>query len=416
MKNSYINHCLNCEQPFETENENDILCPKCQKEIDIYEEQINPTIEKYINEAQKKQTNQQIQNISNNINPHEIKNFLDQYVIGQDEAKKVLSVAIFNHIQRLQLKIAYPDLVLDKSNVIIVGPSGCGKTHIIKTLAKLYNLPYCICDATSLTESGYVGADVETVLQKLYYASGENIELAEKGIVFIDEIDKKASKNKINTSITRDVSGEGVQQALLKLIEGNEIEVQLSGERRHPYTETITMNTENILFIMSGAFPGIEKMIEKRVFKTKTKQVIINGTATANRKERNYNEVIPYIEAEDLQNFGLIPEFVGRLPIITYVKKLTEKQLCDILTEPKNSIISQYQTIFEVNNKKLEFQKDALETIANIAIKTNTGARNLRSLLEKILLEPMYNIYDNKKSVKITKENVIKTCSKQKEK
>lgn len=407
---------MNCEQPFETENENDILCPKCQKEIDIYEEQINPTIEKYINEAQKKQTNQQIQNISNNINPHEIKNFLDQYVIGQDEAKKVLSVAIFNHIQRLQLKIAYPDLVLDKSNVIIVGPSGCGKTHIIKTLAKLYNLPYCICDATSLTESGYVGADVETVLQKLYYASGENIELAEKGIVFIDEIDKKASKNKINTSITRDVSGEGVQQALLKLIEGNEIEVQLSGERRHPYTETITMNTENILFIMSGAFPGIEKMIEKRVFKTKTKQVIINGTATANRKERNYNEVIPYIEAEDLQNFGLIPEFVGRLPIITYVKKLTEKQLCDILTEPKNSIISQYQTIFEVNNKKLEFQKDALETIANIAIKTNTGARNLRSLLEKILLEPMYNIYDNKKSVKITKENVIKTCSKQKEK
>ena len=410
MTKKYIKHCLNCSQPFEAENEDDILCPKCQAEVENLENQADFAVNEYLNEDIKIKTEikNETQILKAKINPQEIKKHLDKYIIGQDQAKKVLSVAIFNHIKRLQLKTAYPDLVLDKSNVLIVGPSGSGKTHLIKTLAKLFNIPYCICDATSLTESGYVGADVETVLQKLYYASNENIALAEKGIVFIDEIDKKASKNKINTSITRDVSGEGVQQALLKLIEGNNIEVQLSGERRHPYNETITINTENILFIMSGAFPGIDKIIEKRVFKSDKNKVKINGIKSSNNNEKNYNELIQYINAEDIQNFGLIPEFIGRLPVITYVNKLTEEELCRILTEPKNSIVSQYQTIFESNNKKLEFQEEALKEIAKIALKTNTGARNLRSLLEGILLEPMYNICDNNLKIEISENDVKK--------
>ena len=410
MTKKYIKHCLNCSQPFEAENEDDILCPKCQAEVEDLENQADFAVNEYLNEDIKIKTEikNETQILKAKINPQEIKKYLDKYIIGQDQAKKVLSVAIFNHIKRLQLKTAYPDLVLDKSNVLIVGPSGSGKTHLIKTLAKLFNIPYCICDATSLTESGYVGADVETVLQKLYYASNENIALAEKGIVFIDEIDKKASKNKINTSITRDVSGEGVQQALLKLIEGNNIEVQLSGERRHPYNETITINTENILFIMSGAFPGIDKIIEKRVFKSDKNKVKINGIKSSNNNEKNYNELIQYINAEDIQNFGLIPEFIGRLPVITYVNKLTEEELCRILTEPKNSIVSQYQTIFESNNKKLEFQEEALKEIAKIALKTNTGARNLRSLLEGILLEPMYNICDNNLKIEISENDVKK--------
>lgn len=410
MTKKYIKHCLNCSQPFEAENEDDILCPKCQAEVENLENQADFAVNEYLNEdiEIKTKIKNETQILKAKINPQEIKKYLDKYIIGQDQAKKVLSVAIFNHIKRLQLKTAYPDLVLDKSNVLIVGPSGSGKTHLIKTLAKLFNIPYCICDATSLTESGYVGADVETVLQKLYYASNENIALAEKGIVFIDEIDKKASKNKINTSITRDVSGEGVQQALLKLIEGNNIEVQLSGERRHPYNETITINTENILFIMSGAFPGIDKIIEKRVFKSDKNKVKINGIKSSNNNEKNYNELIQYINAEDIQNFGLIPEFIGRLPVITYVNKLTEEELCRILTEPKNSIVSQYQTIFESNNKKLEFQEEALKEIAKIALKTNTGARNLRSLLEGILLEPMYNICDNNLKIEISENDVKK--------
>lgn len=410
MTKKYIKHCLNCSQPFEAENEDDILCPKCQAEVENLENQADFAVNEYLNEdiEIKTEIKNETQILKAKINPQEIKKYLDKYIIGQDQAKKVLSVAIFNHIKRLQLKTAYPDLVLDKSNVLIVGPSGSGKTHLIKTLAKLFNIPYCICDATSLTESGYVGADVETVLQKLYYASNKNIALAEKGIVFIDEIDKKASKNKINTSITRDVSGEGVQQALLKLIEGNNIEVQLSGERRHPYNETITINTENILFIMSGAFPGIDKIIEKRVFKSDKNKVKINGIKSSNNNEKNYNELIQYINAEDIQNFGLIPEFIGRLPVITYVNKLTEEELCRILTEPKNSIVSQYQTIFESNNKKLEFQEEALKEIAKIALKTNTGARNLRSLLEGILLEPMYNICDNNLKIEISENDVKK--------
>lgn len=410
MVKKHITHCLNCNQPFEAENEDDILCPKCQAEVEDLENQADFAVNECLNEdiEIKTKIENETQILKAKINPKEIKKYLDRYIVGQDQAKKVLSVAIFNHIQRLQLKTAYPDLVLDKSNVLIIGPSGSGKTHLIKTLAKLFNLPYCICDATSLTESGYVGADVETVLQKLYYASNGNISLAEKGIVFIDEIDKKASKNKINTSITRDVSGEGVQQALLKLIEGNNIEVQLSGERRHPYNETVTINTENILFIMSGAFPGIDKIIEKRIFKSDKNRVKINGIKVTSTNEKNYNELIKYINAEDVQNFGLIPEFIGRLPVITYVNKLTEEELCRILTEPKNSIVSQYQTIFESNNKKLEFQEEALKEIAKIALKTNTGARNLRSLLEGILLEPMYNICDNNLKIEISENDVKK--------
>jgi len=395
------------------------LCPACKREVAKEEEYFlanmlknSELLEELEEDELEVKPIPKLQPIDiSGLKPKNIKRKLDEYVIGQESAKKTLSVAIYNHVKRLNMLQREPGLELDKSNVILVGPSGCGKTHLIKNLAKLFKLPYCICDATSMTESGYVGADVETVLQKLYYAAGEDVQLAERGIVFIDEIDKKAGKNRTNSSITRDVSGEGVQQALLKLIEGNEVDVQLTGERRNPYSDTVTINTSNILFIVSGAFPGIEEIIRRRLNAGGKQNTIqlhgIRENDEANEvEELTYNQLIQQLKAEDLQEFGLIPEFVGRIPVICAVNQLSADELCRILTEPKNAIIKQYQLLLKEDGVDLRFTKEALKTIAEQAIVNKTGARSLRGQLEQLLLEPMFNLEEGTEKLTITKRDV----------
>ena len=287
------------------------------------------------------------------------------------------------------------DVEVEKSNILMVGPTGSGKTHLIKNLARLFKVPYAICDATTLTESGYVGSDVETVLQKLLNAANGDVKLAERGIVFIDEIDKKANKGGVNNSITRDVSGEGVQQALLKLIEGNKVDVQLEGQRKHPYSDMVQIDTSKILFIVGGAFPGIDEIIKRRLNYKVTSSVGIMLDEAEEEKlagEVDINEVIDKVNQEDFRNYGLIPEFLGRLPIICPLKELTEDQLCQILTEPKNALVKQYKELLKYDKVDLEFDQDALKAIANKAIVTKTGARGLRSIMENLLLDTMYSI------------------------
>lgn len=328
--------------------------------------------------------------------PHDIAAFLDQYVVGQDEAKRKLAVAVYNHYKILDhTDNADKDSIeIEKSNILMVGPSGCGKTHLIKSLARLFRVPYAIADATTLTESGYVGADVETVLQKLLNNADGDIKQAERGIVFIDEIDKKANKAQENNSITRDVSGEGVQQALLKLIEGSEVEVQLTGQRRHPYSDTVTIDTSKILFVVGGAFPGIEQIIKRRQnYKSQASVGIALSSVTEKlSSSAEYNEVIMDVTHDDFRKYGLIPEFLGRLPIICPLKELTEEELCKILTEPKNALVKQYQEMLKYDNVELKFNRDALEAIAKKAIKNKTGARGLRSILEDTLLDVMFDV------------------------
>lgn len=347
-----------------------------------------------------------------NMKPYEIKEFLDKYVVGQEEAKKILSVAAYNHMKRLNMLKINKELELDKSNVIMVGPSGSGKTHLIRSLAKLFNVPYAIADATTLTESGYVGSDTEVVLQKLYFAAKGDISAAERGIVFIDEIDKKATKGKENTSITRDVSGEGVQQSLLKLLEGTNVEVQLTGSRKHPYSETVTINTQNILFIVSGAFPGIERIIERRTYKKSVNHIgLTEASMSVAPIKHSYNELIDKITAEDLRSFGLIPEFIGRLPVICPLKQLSEEELCDILIKPKNAIVKQFsELMLHEDGLILNFTDEALKYIAHSAIEDGTGARGLRARLEKVLLEPMFTCQkkSKNKTVNITSEYIKK--------
>lgn len=318
------------------------------------------------------------------LKPVEIKTHLDQYVIGQDQAKKVLSVAVYNHYKRLGQKIEKDEVEIEKSNIIMVGETGTGKTLLAKTIAKVLNVPFCICDATVLTEAGYVGEDVESILTRLLQAADYDVAAAERGIVYIDEVDKIARKSD-NPSITRDVSGEGVQQALLKILEGTMVNVPPQGGRKHPDQKMIAVNTSNILFIAGGAFDGIEKKIANRL-RTQT----VGYKFDNNDVEVDMKNLYKYITPQDLKAFGLIPELIGRLPVITHLNPLDRETLLSILTEPRNSLIKQYQKLFEYEHVKLEFDKDVLEFIVDKAMEFMLGARGLRSICEAIMIDAMY--------------------------
>lgn len=350
---------------------------------------------KIVNEEAGASNNKQVQQALNLLKPLAIKQHLDEYIIGQDDAKKVLSVAVYNHFKRIAHGQANKEEIeIEKSNVILVGETGTGKTLLARTIAKLLNVPFCIADATVLTEAGYVGEDVESILTRLLQAADYDVNAAERGIVFIDEVDKIARKSD-NPSITRDVSGEGVQQAMLKLLEGSIVNVPPQGGRKHPDAKMIQVNTKNILFICGGAFDGIEKKIAQRL-----NTQAVGYASSVNREEFDKANMLQYVSPQDLKSFGLIPELIGRLPVLSYLKPLDRDTLRQILTQPKNALLKQYKHLFKMEGFKLEFEEETLELIVDKALEFKLGARGLRGICEAIMVDLMFELPSDEKAPK----------------